>query len=155
MFSEATAVFGVITTVLMLYIAFKVYRKAPPWVDEKIEGFVATFLEPDEQGKNVVDQLAERFGKGFRMSLLAQKSGEVRHQKGIEKRVFQAIKENVPEVRLGIKAAESFGLGDLVEEPEDAMALMSVLKRFGIDPMSLLKGNSPGGGEREGYGGRM
>jgi len=143
-FNELIALLSVFSALTALFLAFRIYRKAPPWIDEKIEGLTSTFLEPDAEGKNIVDYLAERFGKGFRMSLLAQKSGEVRHGKAIEKRVFDVIKEKVPEVRLGIKAAEQFGLGDLVEDPEDAMALMSVLKRFGIDPMAFLRGNSPG-----------
>jgi len=131
-----------------LRIARSFQRQRPVWIDDTIEEYMETFLKPGEAGisllDGVVDKISDRFGKGFRMSLMAQKSGEVRHGKAIEKRVFDAIKEKVPEVRLGIKAAEQFGLGDLVEDPEDAMALMSVLQRFGIDPMAFLRGNSPG-----------
>ena len=156
MFSVATTVFGIITTLCMLYIAFRVYRKAPPWVDDKIENVMAVFLKPDEEGRNLVDQLADRFGKGFRMSLLAQKSGDVRHMKAIEGRVFEAVKENVPEIKVGLKLAEKFGLGDLVESPEDAFAVMQVLQKYGINVGDFLKPgtgahNSPG----EGYGSKM
>jgi len=151
-FNEVIALLSVFSAFFALLLAFRIYRKAPPWIDEKIEGVMGIFLEPDKEGKNLVDRLADRFGTGFRMSLLAQKSGEARHGKAIQKRVFDAIKEKIPEVRLGIKAAEQFGLGDLVEDPEDAMALMGVLKRFGIDPMAFLKGNSPGSESGHGQG---
>jgi len=89
-------------------------------------------LTPDpETGMNLVDSLAARFGKGFRMSLLAQKSGEARHEKMIENRVFAAAKEKIPELQLGLSALEQLGLGDLAT-PENLPALYRVAQKYGL-----------------------
>jgi len=98
-------------------------------------------LEPDEEGKNIVDYLAERFGKGFRMSLLAQKSGDARHEKMIENRVFEAALEKSPELKIGMKVMEEFGLGDLMT-PENMPALLKIANKYGL--FGLVRGNSPG-----------
>jgi len=140
-FNEVIALLSVFSAFFALLLAFRIYRKAPPWIDEKIEGLTATFLQPDEEGKNIVDYLAERFGKGFRMSLLAQKSGEVRHEAAIEKRVFQAVVDKSPEMKIGLKVLDEFGLGDLAT-PENLPALLQIANKFGL--FGLMKGNSPG-----------
>jgi len=147
-FSELTAIFGMITTVIMLVLAFRLFYRSPHWVDEKIESILSTFLEPDEEGKNLVDQLADRFGKGFRMSLLAQRGGEVRHEKMLESRVFSAVLDKSPELKIGMKALEEFGLGDLAT-PENLPALMQLAQKYGL--FGLLKGNPTGGTSRSQY----
>jgi len=124
-----------------LFLAVRIYRKAPPWIDEKIEGVMSTFLEPDEDGKNIVDHLGDRFGRGFRMSLMAQKSGEVRHNKAIEERVFNAVVEKSPEMKLGMKVLDELGLGDLAT-PENLPALLQIAEKYGV--FQMFKGNSPG-----------
>jgi len=146
-FNEAIALLSVISALTALFLAFRIYRKAPPWIDEKIEGLTSTFLEPDEEGKNIVDHLAERFGKGFRMSLLAQKSGDARHEKMIESRVFEAALEKSPELKIGMKVMEEFGLGDLMT-PENMPALLKIANKYGL--FGLMKGNSPGEGHGQG-----
>ena len=134
------------TAIGALTLAFRFYHNAPPWIDAKIENLLGTFLEPDEEGKNLVDHLADRFGRGFRMSLLAQKSGEVRHEKMLEKRVFEAVKSNSPELQLGLKALEQFGLGDLAT-PENLPALLALANKYNL--FGMMKGNpgSQGSGE--------
>jgi len=140
-FNELIAFLSLFSAFFALLLAFRIYRKAPPWIDEKIEGLTATFLQPDEEGKNIVDYLAERFGKGFRMSLLAQKSGEVRHERAIEKRVFQAVVDKSPEMKIGLKVLDEFGLGDLAT-PENLPALLQIANKYGL--FGSMKGNSPG-----------
>lgn len=141
MLNNVIAFLSVFSAFFALLLAFRIYRKAPPWIDEKIEGLTSTFLEPDAEGKNIVDYLAERFGKGFRMSLLAQQSGNVRHEKMIEKRVFDAALEKSPELKIGMKVMEEFGLGDLMT-PENMPALLKIANKYGL--FGLMKGNSPG-----------
>jgi len=150
-FNEVIALLSVFSAFFALLLAFRIYRKAPPWIDEKIEGLTSTFLEPDEEGKNIVDYLAERFGQGFRMSLLAQKSGEVRHEKGIEKRVFQAVMDKSPEMKIGLKVLDELGLGDLAT-PENMPALLKIAQKYGVFDMfgGMVKGNSPGESHSQG-----
>jgi len=152
-FNELIAFLSLFSAFFALLLAFRIYRKAPPWIDEKIEGLIGTFLEPDEEGKNLVDHLGARFGQGFRMSLLAQKSGQVRHEKGIEKRVFQAVMDKSPEMKIGMKILEELGLDDLAT-PENMPALLSVAKKYGVFDMfgGFLKGNSPGSESGHGQG---
>jgi len=146
-FNEAIALLSVISALTALFLAFRIYHKAPPWIDEKIEGLTSTFLEPDEEGKNIVDHLADRFGRGFRMSLLAQKSGDARHEKMIEGRVFEAALEKSPELKIGMKVMEEFGLGDLMT-PENMPALLKLANKYGL--FGMMKGNSPGEGHGQG-----
>jgi len=124
-----------------LFFARRVYYHSPPWIDEKIEGVMSTFLEPDEEGKNIVDHLADRFGKGFRMSLIGAKGNETKHEKMIEKRVFDAAVEKSPELKIGMKVMEEFGLGDLMT-PENMPALLKIANKYGL--FGLMRGNSPG-----------
>jgi len=134
---------------LALRIARGFQTHRPVWIDDTIEEYMETFLKPGEGGVSlldgVVDKVSERFGKGFRMSLLAQKSGEVRHEKGIEKRVFQAVMDKSPEMKIGMKVLEELGLDDLAT-PENMPALLSIAKKYGVFDMfgGLMKGNSPG-----------
>ena len=151
MINAVITVLSLLSAFGALFLAFKIYRSAPPWIDEKIENLLGTFLEPNEEGKNLVDLLGERFGRSFRMSMLAQKSGEVRHNKAIEKRVFQAVVDKSPEMKIGLKVLDEFGLGDLAT-PENLPALLQIANKYGL--FGMLKGNSPGQ-RREGYGGRM
>jgi len=141
-FNELIAFLSLFSAFFALLLAFRIYRKAPPWIDEKIEGLMSTFLEPDEEGKNIVDHLGDRFGKGFRMSLLAQKSGDARHEKMIEKRVFSAAMEKSPELKIGMKVLSELGLDDLAT-PENLPALLQIANKYGLFS-GFLKGNSPG-----------
>ena len=143
MLNTVIAVTSLITTIGALCLAFRLYRNAPPWIDEKIENTLGIFLEPDKEGRNLVDQLADRFGKGFRMSLLAQKSGEARHEKMLEGRVFKAVMDKSPELKIGMEALKQFGLGDLAT-PENLPALLSLANKYGL--FGMLKGNPSGGG---------
>lgn len=142
MFNQVIAILSLVSAFAALFIAFRIYRKAPPWIDDKIEGVLATFLEPDAEGKNVVDHIADRFGKGFRMSLLAQKSGEARHQKAIENRVFEAVMEKSPEMKIGMKVLDELGLGDLAT-PENLPALLEIANKYGLFGLVNQKKNSP------------
>ncbi len=115
-----------------LFIARGFQKKAPEWIDGFLEDKISLFMTPDpETGQNFVDSLAARFGKGFRMSLLAQKSGEARHQTMIENRVFAAAKERIPELQVGLAALDGLGLGDLAT-PENLPALYQVARKYGL-----------------------
>jgi len=136
--------FGMATTIIMLILAGRLYYRSPKWIDQKIEDTLAIFLKPDKEGHSMLDGIGERIGVSIKMGFMGQKSGVVRHNKMIEGRVFDAIKENVPEIKIGLKIAEKVGLGDLMEDPADAMAVMGILKnRFGIDVTSFLKQGNP------------
>lgn len=160
MLNTVLTVIPVISTVFVLVLAWRFFHTAPPWLDEKIESTIGVFLQPDKDGVSMMDHLGQNLGMSIKAGLMGQRSGQVRHGKMIEKRVFEAVKENIPEVKIGLKLAEKFGLGDLVEDPADAYAVMQVLKnRFGIDAASFLKGgagsnpaNSP---QNQNYGGKM
>jgi len=141
MIGTIVAVVSLILAASALFFARRVYYQSPPWIDEKIEGLTATFLEPDEEGKNIVDHLAERFGKGFRMSLIGAKGHETQHEKMIENRVFDAAMEKSPELKIGMKVMEEFGLGDLMT-PENMPALLKIANKYGL--FGMMKGNSPG-----------
>lgn len=133
------AVLNVGVAAYVLINARRMFTRKPVWLDDLFEdadGWVSekikVMLTPDpESGMNFVDALADRFGKGFRMSLLAQKSGVARHEKMIEGRVFDALKENSPELQLGITALDKLGLGDLAT-PENMPALLKVAQKYGI-----------------------
>lgn len=131
MFNEVIAITSLICALGALLLANRVYRKAPPWIDEKIEGIMGGFMEPDEEGKNGIDRIAERFGTSFRMSLMAQKSGQVRHEKMIENRVFEAVKENSPEIKIALQVLEKVGLSDLAT-PENMPALLNLANKYGL-----------------------
>jgi len=156
------AIMGLIITAVIgsyaLLTARKIYRQAPLWVEplienlpEKVDSVIDRQLEramaPDPKtGLNLIDMLAARFGKGFRMSLLAQKSGEARHENMIEKRVFSAAKDNIPELQLAMSAMEQFGLGDLAT-PENLPALLKVAQKYGLFGGGLTgKPQNNGGG---------
>ena len=130
---------------LALNIARGFQKRRPVWIDDTIEEYMETFLKPSEAGisllDGVVDKVADRFGKGFRMSLMAQKSGEVRHEKAIEKRVFEAAMEKSPELKIGLKVLDEFGLGDLAT-PENLPALLKIANKYGL--FGMFQSNSPG-----------
>jgi len=128
-----------------LRIARSFQRHRPAWIDETVEEYMETFLKPNPDGDSlidgIVDKVSERFGKGFRMSLMAQKSGEVRHANMIEKRVFEAALDKSPELKIGMKVLDELGLGDLAT-PENLPALLQIANKYGL--FGLMKGNSPG-----------
>lgn len=133
------AVLNVGVAAYVLINARRMFTSKPVWVNELfedadnwLEDKIKVMLTPDpESGMNFVDALAARFGKGFRMSLLAQKSGEARHEKMIEGRVFEAVKANSPEIQLGVTALDKLGLGDLVTA-ENMPALLKVAQKYGV-----------------------
>lgn len=120
-------------------------KKRPEWIDETVTEYMETFLKPDEQGNSLIDgiveKLAQRFGQGFRMSLMAQKSGEVRHHKAIEERVFKAVVDKSPEMKIGMKVLDELGLSDLAT-PENLPALLQIANKYGV--FGMFRGNSPG-----------
>lgn len=117
-----------------------VFEDADSWLQNKIEALVV----PDaESGMSFIDALGARLGQGFRMSLLAQKSANVRHEKMIETRVFDALKNNSPELKIGLQALDQLGLGDLAT-PENLPALLQVAQKYGIFGQFL--GQSPNNG---------
>ena len=134
----------------MLFIAFRLFRKAPPWLDEKIESTFAVFLEPDDQGRNMVDALGERLGRSIKGGLMGHASGEARHEKMLEKRVIGALMDNSPEMKIGMQVLDKFGLGDIAT-PENLPALLNLANKYGL--FGLLKGNPDRSSEA--YGGKM
>ena len=134
-----------------LRIARGFQRQRPVWIDDTVEEYMETFLKPNNDGVSVVDgivdKISQRFGQGFRMSLMAQKSGEVRHEAALEKRVFSAALEKSPELKIGMKVLEELGLGDLAT-PENLPALLSLANKYGL--FGIFKGNSPGQSHGEG-----
>ena len=159
------AITGLIITAVIgsyaLLTARKIYREAPPWVTEvvedlpeKVDGVIDRQLQramaPDpESGLNLIDMLAARFGKGFRMSLLAKKSGDARHESMIENRVFSAAKEQIPELQIGMAALEQFGLGDLAT-PENLPALYKIAQKYGLLGGGLTGKPQNNGGQIQG-----
>lgn len=149
MFSEVLAVVSLLSALILglsaLRIAKSFQSRRPVWIDETIEEYLETFLTPNKEGVSVLDGIVEkvaaRFGQGFRMSLMAQKSGEVRHNKAIENRVFEAVIDKSPEMKIAMKALEQLGLDDLAT-PENMPALIQIANKYGI--FGMLKGNSPG-----------
>lgn len=140
MLGEILALLSLFSALILGFSALKIARgfqkTRPQWIDSTIE----EFLSPNENGQNIVDLLADRFGKGFRMSLLAGKSADTRHQQMVEGRVFDAAKQQIPELSLILKALDSFGLGDLAT-PEELPYLMRAAQKYGLfDMLSGLKG---------------
>jgi hypothetical protein len=88
----------------------------------------------------MVDIIGEKLGASIKGGLMGHASGEARHEKMLEKRVFGAVLEKSPELQIGMKALESFGLGDLAT-PENLPALLSLANKYGL--FNMLKGNSP------------
>ncbi len=146
MLNSILAVVSLVTTLIVLSMAWRFFHNEPPWLEARIEGLFSTFLEPDESGKNMVDLVGERLGASIKGGLMGHRSGEVRHEKAIEKRVFQAVIDKSPEMKIGLKALEEFGLGDLAT-PENLPALLQIANKYGL--FSLVKGNSPGQGQGE------
>jgi hypothetical protein len=139
--NTAIAVISLITTMVVLSMAWRFFHNEPPWLEERIEGLLGTFFEPDENGKNMVDAIGARLGASIKGGLMGHASGEARHEKMLEKRVFSAVVEKSPELQIGIKALEQFGLEDLAT-PENLPALLSLANKYGL--FGMLKGNSPG-----------
>lgn len=115
------------SALIAFYLSHRVLHTRPKWIDETMEDF----FKPDEEGKNIVDLIGEKFGRSFRMSLLAQKSGDVRHAKMIESRVMSAAVDHVPELKMGLKILKQFGLEDLANS-EDLPYLLQLAKKYGI-----------------------
>ena len=151
MLNTVPTIFSLVVTVIVLILAWRFFHNEPPWLEERIENLLGTFLEPDEKGKNMLDLIGERLGASIKGGLMGHASGEARHNKAIEKRVFQAVVDKSPEMKIGLKVLNEFGLGDLAT-PENLPALMQIANKYGL--FGMLKGNSPGQ-RREGYGGRM
>jgi hypothetical protein len=139
--NTAIAVISLITTVVVLSMAWRFFHNEPPWLEARIDGLLGTFFEPGPEGTNLIDMIGERLGASIKGGLMGHKSGEARHEKMLEKRVFGAVLEKSPELQIGMKALESFGLGDLAT-PENLPALLSLANKYGL--FNLLKGNSPG-----------
>jgi len=131
---------------VILTQAWKFFHNEPVWLEERIEGLLSTFFEPDENGKNMVDQIGARLGASIKGSFMGQRSGEVRHEKMLETRVFDAAVENIPELKIGMAALEKLGLGDIATA-ENAPALLGLAQKWGLLGF-LGKKNNPG----QGYG---
>jgi len=129
------AVFNAGIALYVLKRASAMFKSEPEWLNDFVEdkkiSLMESFVNEDENGNSFMDAVAQRFGQSLRMSLMAQKSGEVRKTKAIEGRVFEAVKENSPELKIGLKALEHFGLGDLAT-PENLPALMQVAQKWGL-----------------------
>jgi len=126
---------------VILTQAWKFFHNEPVWLEERIEGLLSTFFEPDENGKNMVDQIGVRLGASIKGGLMGHASGEARHEKMLEGRVFGAVMDKSPELKIGMEALKQFGLGDLAT-PENLPALLSLANKYGL--FGMLKGNSPG-----------
>jgi len=130
-------------------MAWKFFHNEPSWIEGRIEGLLGTFFEPNPEGKNMVDLIGERLGASIKGGLMGHASGEARHERAIEKRVFQAVVDKVfqavvdksPEMKIGLKVLDEFGLGDLAT-PENLPALLQIANKYGL--FGLMKGNSPG-----------
>jgi len=138
MLSTITTLISLTLTVVVLFMAWRFFHNEPPWLADRLEGLLGTFLEPDEQGKNMVDLIGERLGKSIKGGLMGHASGEARHQKVLESRVFSAVLDKSPELKIGMKALEQFGLGDLAT-PENMPALLQLAQKYGL--FGLLKGS--------------
>lgn len=145
-----TLLITVVISVQALRIARGFQKNAPEWMDgfieDKASGMLEAVMAPHpETGQNFIDVLAHRFGTGFRMSLMAQKSGDVRHVKGVKQKVFDAAIDNVPELKAAKMLAEKVGLGDLVNA-EDAPILLEMAQKYGLlDGAKGMLGANPRG----------
>ena len=128
-------------------MAWRFFHNEPSWIEARIEGLLSTFFEPDENGQNLVDQIGVRLGASIKGGLMGHKSGEVRHERAIEKRVFQAVVDKSPEMKIGLKVLDEFGLGDLAT-PENLPALLQIANKYGL--FGMFKGNSPGESQGQG-----
>lgn len=136
---------------IVLSMAWRFFHNEPPWLEERLEGLLGTFFEPDENGKNMVDAIGERLGASIKGGLMGHASGEARHEKALEKRVFEAVKEKSPELKIGLEVLDKFGLGDLAT-PENMPALLELADKYGL--FGMLKGNPSKSSEGR-YGGKM
>lgn len=124
---------------VVLSMAWRFFHNEPPWLEERIKGLLGTFFEPDENGKNMVDAIGERLGASIKGGLMGHRSGEVRHERMLEKRVVGALMDKSPEMKIGVQVLEQFGLGDLAT-PENIPALLQLANKYGL--FGMLKGNS-------------
>ena len=138
-------------TVIVLFMAWNFFHNEPPWLEERIEGLLSTFLEPDDKGQNMVDVIGQRLGASIKGGLMGHASGEARHEKMLETRVIGAMMEKSPELKIGMQVLDQLGLGDIAT-PENLPALINLANKYGL--FGMLKGKNPSSGG-EGYGGRM
>jgi len=122
-------------------MAWRFFHNEPPWLEARIEGLLGTFFEPDKDGQNMVDMIGNRLGASIKGGLMGHKSGEVRHERAMEKRVFQAVVDKSPEMKIGLQVLDELGLGDLAT-PENLPTLLQIANKYGL--FGLMKGNSPG-----------
>ena len=141
MLNTLLTVVSLVLTAAVLFLAFKNF------INQKIEDLLSTFFKPDEDGKNMIDMVGVRLGASIKGGLMGHASGEARHQKALEGRVFQAVMDKSPELKIGMAALEQFGLGDLAT-PENLPALMQLAQKYGL--FGMLKGQNPGGGSPAG-----
>jgi len=91
-----------------------------------------TSKESDEEdAPMMIDVLAARVGKMFfqsqRFTTMQEGSVEARHFNNVDEKVFEALKNNNPEVRIVARILEELGLGDLVNEKD----LPYVMQKYG------------------------
>ena len=135
MYSVILPLISMGVTLCVAFFALRTFQKRPAWIEDTVDELMSGFLQVDEQGKNLVDHLAERFGKGFRMSLLAQKSGEARHEKMLENRIIGAMMDKSPELKIAMAGLKQFGLEDIAT-PENMPALLKLAHKYGLFGMS-------------------
>lgn len=90
--------------------------------------------EKDEDETNleiITSMIGKTFYASVNSSLAGQKSGDVRLQQSVDNRVFDAVKENNPELKLLVTVLEKLGLGDLTT-PELLPLAASSVQRLGL-----------------------
>lgn len=76
----------------------------------------------------ITDMIGSRFYHSVNASLAGARSGDVRLQKAVDNRVFDAVKDNNPELKLLTTILEKLGLGDLTTPELLPLAASSVQK---------------------------
>ena len=149
MLNTVLACISLVTTLIVLSMAWRFFHNEPPWLEGRIENTLGIFLEPGEDGKTGLDMIGEKLGRSIKGGLMGHASGEARHEKMLETRVIGALMDKSPEMKIGMQVLEKFGLGDIAT-PENIPALLSLANKYGL--FGMLKGNPS---QSEGYGGKM
>jgi len=106
-------------------------RENQPSIGDQIGDWLTAKESDEEDAPMMIDVLAARIGKMFfqsqRFTTMQEGSVEARHFNGVDEKVFEALKNNNPEVRIVARILEELGLGDLVNEKD----LPYVMQKYG------------------------
>ena len=139
---------------VLRYIKAEFDTRAKQWeangsVGEQLGEWILASKNPDEpcNGEVIGSIIGSSMAKSMRNAYAGEKSGDVRLQKGIDGKVFEAIQDANPEMKLIGTALDRLGLGDL-NTPELLPYAAKALGKY--VPKDLLGGQvtqNNGGGQ--------